>query len=52
MLRKLLLAACMAALTLSSVTACYQAGRATGETAEEAERGAREFERGYEQGRQ
>jgi hypothetical protein len=38
-------------VTATSLSACYTAGRATGEAAEGVEEGARQFERGYEERR-
>jgi hypothetical protein len=51
-MRKLFTVLALALFSLSSLSACYSAGRATGETAEEVERGADQFERGYDRGRQ
>ncbi len=51
MLRKLMAVLAIGAMMAGSLSACYTAGRATGEAAEGIERGAEQFERGYQERR-
>lgn len=50
-MKKVLLCLMVALLSFSALTGCYHMGKATGEGAEEAEKGADSFEEGYEEGK-
>ena len=52
MLKKMFAVLALAMFPAVSLGGCYSSGRVTGEAAEGVQEGARQFERGYEEGRQ
>jgi hypothetical protein len=48
---KRILSALLLGVTLTALAGCYTTGRVTGEAAEGVERGADQFQEGYQEGR-
>jgi hypothetical protein len=51
MLKKIIVPMMILTLSLGSLAGCQTMGKATGDAAQEAERGAEDFKEGYEQGK-